>query len=74
MGIIASFYNKFWADYTFSNNMVQCVDSDTGSSSSQPARVWAPPQKTFYKLNTDGSWIDIDNAGGGGVLRCEKGL
>uniref|UniRef100_A0A803LHF6 RNase H type-1 domain-containing protein n=1 Tax=Chenopodium quinoa TaxID=63459 RepID=A0A803LHF6_CHEQI len=39
-------------------------------------RLWAPPQKGFHKLNTDGSWISVDNAGGGGggVIRCDKGI
>ncbi|XP_021746403.1 uncharacterized protein LOC110712249 [Chenopodium quinoa] len=36
--------------------------------------MWAPPHKGYFKLNTDGSWIGINNAGGGGVQRCDKGL
>uniref|UniRef100_A0A803N030 RNase H type-1 domain-containing protein n=2 Tax=Chenopodium quinoa TaxID=63459 RepID=A0A803N030_CHEQI len=36
--------------------------------------MWAPPQKGYHKLNTDGSWINVDNAGGRGVMRCEKGI
>lgn len=35
-------------------------------------RTWAPPQKSYSKLNTDGSWISINNVGGGGVIRCDK--
>lgn len=77
MGSSASFYNKFWADYTFSNNILQSDSSEAEASSSEnlPApRKWAPPQTSFFKLNTDGSWIDIDNAEGGGVIHCDKGL
>ncbi|XP_021764620.1 uncharacterized protein LOC110729219 [Chenopodium quinoa] len=44
------------------------------SSSNQVSRMWAPPHKGYHKLNTYGSWINVDNAGGGGVIRCEKGL
>uniref|UniRef100_A0A803MAS0 RNase H type-1 domain-containing protein n=1 Tax=Chenopodium quinoa TaxID=63459 RepID=A0A803MAS0_CHEQI len=48
---------------------------DRPSSSSAPVtRVWGPPQKGFFKLNTIGSWIGLDNAGGGGVIRCDNGL
>uniref|UniRef100_A0A803MG71 RNase H type-1 domain-containing protein n=1 Tax=Chenopodium quinoa TaxID=63459 RepID=A0A803MG71_CHEQI len=36
--------------------------------------MWAPPQKGYHKLNTDGSWMCVDNAGGGGVIRCDKGI
>uniref|UniRef100_A0A803MSD4 RNase H type-1 domain-containing protein n=1 Tax=Chenopodium quinoa TaxID=63459 RepID=A0A803MSD4_CHEQI len=28
----------------------------------------------FFQLNTDGSWKGVSEAGGGGVIRCEKGL
>ena len=77
MGSSASLYNRFWADYTFSNTLVQSISDETeASSSANPPspRKWAPPQVSFFKLNTDGSWIDIDNAGGGGVIRCDRGL
>lgn len=69
----ASFYNKLWAYYTFTNNIVHCVNSVPRPSTSHSARIWAPPQTSYFKLNTDGSWLDINNAGGG-VLRCDKGV
>uniref|UniRef100_A0A803N8C2 RNase H type-1 domain-containing protein n=1 Tax=Chenopodium quinoa TaxID=63459 RepID=A0A803N8C2_CHEQI len=31
-------------------------------------------KRKCFKLNTDGSWMNLDNAGGGGVIRCAKGL
>lgn len=48
------------------------VASSSNMMIDQP-RAWAPPQKGCYKLNTDGSWVSINNAGGGGVIRCKKG-
>uniref|UniRef100_A0A803M6Z1 RNase H type-1 domain-containing protein n=1 Tax=Chenopodium quinoa TaxID=63459 RepID=A0A803M6Z1_CHEQI len=47
---------------------------NSASSSTLATRKWGPPQKGYHKLNTYGSWISVDNAGGGGVIRCEKGL
>uniref|UniRef100_A0A803N9H4 RNase H type-1 domain-containing protein n=1 Tax=Chenopodium quinoa TaxID=63459 RepID=A0A803N9H4_CHEQI len=44
----------------------------TSSRSNPSPRTWAPPPVGFYKINTDGSWIDINNDGAGGVLRCHK--
>uniref|UniRef100_A0A803MQV0 RNase H type-1 domain-containing protein n=1 Tax=Chenopodium quinoa TaxID=63459 RepID=A0A803MQV0_CHEQI len=44
------------------------------SSSSSASRIWAPPHRGYFKLNTDGSWMNLENAGGGGVIRCQKGL
>lgn len=69
----SSFYNKFWADYTFTNNILYSNDPAIRDGSSA-VRIWAPPQNSYFKLNTDGSWLDINNDGGGGVIRCSKGL
>ncbi|XP_056685189.1 uncharacterized protein [Spinacia oleracea] len=38
-----------------------------------PRPSWTPPAPGFMKLNTDGAWKGIDEAGGGGVLRRENG-
>uniref|UniRef100_A0A803MSZ0 RNase H type-1 domain-containing protein n=1 Tax=Chenopodium quinoa TaxID=63459 RepID=A0A803MSZ0_CHEQI len=43
------------------------------SRTSVSARVWSPPQRGFYKLNIDGSWISLGDAGAGGIIRCNKG-
>ncbi|XP_021770376.1 uncharacterized protein LOC110734517 isoform X2 [Chenopodium quinoa] len=29
--------------------------------------------KGYFKVNTDGSWLATDNAGAGGIIRCDKG-
>ncbi|XP_021728049.1 uncharacterized protein LOC110695134 [Chenopodium quinoa] len=50
------------------------TQASTQSTSDPIPRQWAPPHKGYFKLNTDGSWVGINDAGGGGVLRCDKGL
>uniref|UniRef100_A0A803NDT3 RNase H type-1 domain-containing protein n=1 Tax=Chenopodium quinoa TaxID=63459 RepID=A0A803NDT3_CHEQI len=37
-------------------------------------RTRAPPQQGCFKLNTNRSWMNLGNAGGGGVIRCDKGI
>ena len=34
---------------------------------------WKLPDAGFHKLNTDGSWISVDKASGGGVLKKQDG-
>uniref|UniRef100_A0A803LXA5 RNase H type-1 domain-containing protein n=1 Tax=Chenopodium quinoa TaxID=63459 RepID=A0A803LXA5_CHEQI len=75
MLFIQSTFNKFYVDYIFCLRLQQAASVDSPSSSiTQNPRLWAPPHKDFYKLNTDASWISIDNAGGGGVIRNDKGI
>lgn len=50
------------------------LDPSPSDIESISPRKWAHPQTSYFKLNTDGSWLDVDHAGGGGVIRCEKGL
>lgn len=77
MGNASSFYNKLWVDYKCTNQLLQMdKGKEVASSSSSlaiPPRTCAPPQHNFFKLNTDGSWVSINNVGGGGVIRCDKG-
>ncbi|XP_021760909.1 uncharacterized protein LOC110725749 [Chenopodium quinoa] len=57
--------NPSWLN-TYPNTQAAILDSPSSSTSQNP-RLWAPPQRGLFKLNTDGSWISVDNAGGGGL-------
>ncbi|XP_021775768.1 uncharacterized protein LOC110739627 [Chenopodium quinoa] len=74
MLFLNSTFNKFWVDYHHTLNLKQGQAAGSSSSTDSITRKWAPPHKGHFKLNTDGSWMALDNAGGGGVMRCEKGL
>uniref|UniRef100_A0A803N9G1 RNase H type-1 domain-containing protein n=1 Tax=Chenopodium quinoa TaxID=63459 RepID=A0A803N9G1_CHEQI len=55
-------------------NIQATVDKPCSSSNQALRLMWASAHKGYYELNTDGSWMSVDNAGGGGVIRCDKGL
>ncbi|XP_021728702.1 uncharacterized protein LOC110695776 [Chenopodium quinoa] len=62
--------NPSWLN-TFPNTQVIHINSAAAASSSP--RFWSPPQRGYYKLNTDASWINLGVAGAGGVIRCHSG-
>lgn len=68
-----SVYNAFYLDWKLTFSILQGKGKEKVGDSLPPSPTSIPPAKGFMKLNTDGAWKGIDNAGGGGVIRKENG-
>uniref|UniRef100_A0A803LFE4 RNase H type-1 domain-containing protein n=1 Tax=Chenopodium quinoa TaxID=63459 RepID=A0A803LFE4_CHEQI len=73
MESIFTCFNRFCFDYGFSLKLSQVISNAPSSSKGPKSRVRSPPQRGYFKLNTDGSWVSMGNAGAGGIIRCHKG-
>ena len=64
-----SFTAGFWHDYSTTNLIFQ----DKPPTAVAIDKVWYPPPLGYIKLNFDGAWRNVANAGGGGVFRHPDG-
>ncbi|XP_021765748.1 uncharacterized protein LOC110730268 isoform X1 [Chenopodium quinoa] len=73
--IIRERLDRAMANPSWLNNFpnTQVSNPMIASSSKSSPRVWSPPQRGYYKLNTDASWISLGAAGAGGLIRCQQG-
>lgn len=70
---ITTCFNKFNSDYVITLKLSQVGRDAASSNRCTSPRVCSPPQQGYYKLNTNGSWLSLGEAGAGGLIRCYKG-
>ncbi|XP_056692196.1 uncharacterized protein [Spinacia oleracea] len=68
-----SLYNSFFVDWKSTNFILQGKDVKQNQVAGNFAFKWLPPKPDFLKLNVDGAWKSMTEAGGGGVFRRPNG-
>ncbi|XP_056695682.1 uncharacterized protein [Spinacia oleracea] len=65
-----SIYNALFIDHASISYILQVKETPVIRA---PKPTWYPPTYDYLKLNVDGSWKDLNEAGGGGVFRGVSG-